>query len=404
MRAKAVVAALAVLGAGVVPLGPAAAQRSCATPTVNVLTDAEAAVSRPALRSPGEYALSNIYSLNQLATKPQFVYAEAGPQFAGAFEALAPAGSPPPPRAVSAHPSEDIPDEDTEDWGGSSTTATTPVSAFATSTGPGHLVEGLGDATVATSFVSTVVECDTVTIVAGWSANDVRLGPDLAFEVLGEIVTLVVGPTGSSATVETTALRSGETDSPLEGRPLDPFTDPVRDGGGPTIEAGEPRTETSGGRASATGGGFNFTLTDPETGQGASYRIGSVNATIEVLGRIAPPAVPSTVVTSEDTVSAPPVESTVIGTGASVTGDPPPASERAVAGMETALVRETTSMSIEVTHRSWLVVWALLGLLAATGAGWGTVAVGRRWFPTLDWIARRSARVSRRLIVQYLRW
>lgn len=386
--------------------GVASAAGSCETPRVNVLTDAEAAVSRPALRAPSEYALSNVYAQNQLVTKPQFVYAEAGPQYAGAFEALAPAGTPPPPRAVSAYPSDDIPDDDEESWGGTSTTEVTSTSALATSAGshdPG--VEGLS-LDSGRSFVTTVVECETTTIIAGWKANNVVVGAGTAYEQLGETVTLVVGPDGSSADVEVTAVRADEGgEVPVEGRPLDPFTDPMREGGGPTLEAGEPRTETADGYASATGGGFNFLFADPETGQGANYRIGSVVATITVLGELTEPiAPPVTAITPETIPAAPPVQPTAEGTTSARTGTPPAPSAEAVRTVETQLVSDVEALTLEVSDRNWLPLWALLAVAVLGGSWWATVAVGRHDYPTLDWIARRSGRSGARFIAQYLRW
>ncbi len=386
------------------------AEDGCEAPQVNVLSEAEAAVSRPALRSPSEYALSNVYAQNSLATKPQFVYAEAGPQYAGAFEALAPVGSPPPPRAVSAYPAEDIPDQDDETWGGTSTTEVTPVSAFAASSGAQVL--GVGDATTSNgrSFATTVVECDTVTVIAGWETSDVVLAPGVSYEQLGETVTLVVGPDGASADVDVTAVRSGEADAvPIGGRPADPVSDPMRDNGGPTLEAGEPRTETGDGYASASGGGFNFLFADPETGQGAAYRIGSVNASITVLGALEAPVAVSEATASPasgslSTGALPARREPAASSASTLTGTPPPPSDLAVQAIQSVLVSNVDTITFRVVRRSWLALWALLAAMATITASWTTVVVGRRRFPTLDWIARQSARSSRRFRSMYLRW
>lgn len=407
-RILALVCAASVIGASTVGIsgGPVAAQSDCESPRVHVLSDAEAAVTRPALRSPSEYALSNVYALNQVATRPQFTYAEAGPQYTGAFEALAPPGSPTSPRAVSAYPSEDIPDDDDEVWGGTSTTNVTSTSATASSTAtpdlgiPGVVLAG-GE-----SFVSTIVDCETVTIVAGWTVSDIDLGPGLAFEQLGETVTLVVGPDGSSADVHTTAVRAEGLDLPIEGRPLDPFTDPIQENGGQTLEVGEPRTETGDGYAAASGGGFNFLFLDPEAGQGAGFRIGAVEAKINVLGEIPPPSEPTPV--SQETVQpiiVPPAQGpTDIGTDSVSTGTPPAPSEQAAASIEAQLVRNTTATTLEVRTRNWLPLWALFAVVALAGVYAGALAVGRRSYPTLDWIARRSLRSATRFASLYLRW
>ena len=404
MKARLAFVATVVAAASLVPAAGASAG-ACDTPLVNVLAAGEAAVSRPALRSPSEYALSNVYALNELATKPQFVYSEAGPQYAGAFEALAPAGSPSPPRSVSGYPSEDQPDEHEVDWGGRSTTSVTPVSAVAMSTGAAAV--GAGDLVLdgGRSFISTAVECETVTIIAGYQLNDVTLASGLEYEQLGETVTIVVGPNGSSADVEVHAVRAGDDEVPIEGRPLDPFTDPMAEGGGPTVEAGEPRTETGDGFAKASGGGFNVLQLDPETGQGAGYRIGSVEATINVLGELAPPAPDAPVDEPiESVVVPPPTGPTTTGVGSSQTGSPPPPAAAAEESLALELIRDTTSMTLEVTSRNWLLAWALLALVVVGGAWGGVVAVGRDTFPTFDWIARRSTNGAARFVATYLRW
>ncbi len=405
MRARLALAATVVAAATLVPVVPSSAQ-ACDTPLVNVLAAGEAAVSRPALRSPSEYALSNVYALNELATKPQFVYSEAGPQYAGAFEALAPPGSASPPRSVSGYPSEDQPDQHEEDWGGISTTSVTPTSAVATSTGAAAV--GVGDLVLdgGRSFISTAVECETVTIIAGWQFTDVTLAPGLEFEQLGETVTIVVGPDGSSSDVEVHAIRAGEAvDLPIEGRPLDPFTNPMAAGGGPTVEVGEPRTETGDGFAKASGGGINVLQLDPETGQGAGYRLGSVEAAINVLGELAPPASDAPVDEPiESVVVPPPTGPTTTGVDSSQTGSPPPPAAAAEESLALELIRDTTSMTLEVTSRNWLLAWAFLALVVVGCAWGGVVAVGRNTYPTFDWIARRSADGAVRFVATYLRW
>lgn len=393
--------------AGGSALGIAGAQESCESPRVHVLSEGEAAVSRPALRSPSEYALSNVYALNQVATRPQYTYAEAGPQYTGAFEALAPPGSPPPPRATAAYPSEDIPDDDEEVWGGTSTTGVTSNSATASSSAAEDIgIEGILGLKGGTSFVSTVVDCETVTIVAGWTVSDITIAPGLAFEQLGETVTLVVGPDGSAADVDTTAIRSDGVELPIDGRPLDDVTDPIRENGGPTLEAGEPRTETGDGYAAATGGGFNFMFLDPEAGQGAGFRIGSVEATINVLGEIPPPR--SSDGGADDvpeSITVPPAQGpTTVGTDSDSTGTPPAPSEQATASIDAQLVRNTTATTLEVGTRNWLPLWALLAATALALVYAGSVAVGRTSYPTLDWIARRSIRSASRFVSLYLRW
>lgn len=387
--------------------GLAAAQETCGSPLVHVLSEGEAAVSRPALRSPSEYALSNVYALNQVATRPQYTYAEAGPQYTGAFEALAPSDTPPPPRAVAAFPSEDIPDDDEEVWGGTSVTGVTSTSATASSSAANDIgIDELLGMDGGNSFVSTVVDCETVTIVAGWSVSDITLAPGLSFQQLGETVTLVVGPEGSSADVDTTAIRSDGLELPLEGRPLDPITDPIRENGGPTVEAGEPRTETGDGYAAASGGGFNFLFLDPEAGQGAGFRIGSVEATINVLGQIPPPREFDD--GDEETpgaITVPPAQGpTTVGTDSDSTGTPPAPSEQAAASIDAQLVRNTTATTLEVGTTNWLPLWAFVATAALAVVYGGGVAVGRTTYPTLDWIARRSLRSASRFASLYLRW
>lgn len=401
-----VIAAAALVGLSVAAPAQGVGAQDCAAPTVNVLTSVEAAVTRPALRSPAEYGLSNVYAMNELATKPQFVYSEAGPQYAGAFEALAPAGTPPPPRSVAAHPSQDIPDDDEEDWGGRSRSTVTPVSAFASSVGAPPL--GIGIASdVARSFATTVVECDVITVIAGWSAADVVAPDGTSFELLGETVTLVVGPSGSSSSVEVTAVApDGTSLVPLAGRPLDPLTDPIRDNGGPSLDVGEARTATAPGSASASGGGFDLLFTDPESGQGAAFRIGSVQASIEVLGPLVAnsarpgsiPAVPPS------TGSTPSAAAAGVGDRTSVTGAPPAPSSSATELVETVLVQDISTQLLEVGRRDWRLAAALAALLTLAAATGGAFAVGRHRYPTLDWIARRSERGSVRFVRQYLRW
>jgi len=385
---------------------PSGAESECIEPTVNVLLAAEAAVSRPALRAPSEYGLSNVYSQVEQATKPQFVYAEAGPQFAGAFEALAPADTPPPPRAVAAHPSDDIPDEATEDWGGVSRAAVTAATASASSSGGRDIGTGGATAESARSWVTSTIECDVVTVIAGWSATDVVLAPGVTAAQMGERVTLVVGPQGSSSDVEVTLVGVEGADAPpVEGRPLDPVTDPMREGGGPTIEVGEPRAEATDEGARATGGGFNFLFLDPETGQGAGYRIGSVEATIDVLGALtrapAPAAVEPPVV--EPPAVVPAATPAVVRPVRSTTGTPPPVSEAALQ-IERAATTDPVFSAITVTTRTWfpLAVTAALAALLATAYGAGRVH--RHRFPTLDWLFAKADRRVLRFLAVYLRW
>lgn len=403
MRALKLTACMGVLAASFVwsSTTSVSAGPDCSQPTVQALVSAESAVSRPAIASPAEYGLSNVYSLIEQATKPLFTYAEAGPQYAGAFEALTPAGSPPPPRAVSAYPSEDIPDSTDADWGGTSHTEVTPISASATSSGARELGTGGATSRSSRSWATSVVECDTVTVIAGWHASDVVLAPGVTAEELGEVLTLVVGPTGSSAKTDVTVVGvNGAEVVPVSGRPADPFTDPMREGGGPRVEVGEPRTTAEDTTASASGGGFNFLLTDPATGQGAGYRVGSINARIEILGalvgarpmEVAPP--PTPVVVPEVAAPSPAV---------AIVGAPPPPSPVAV---EAALATftDTTISTIRVRTRSW--TW-LAVLLASALVVAGMVATQRTWrtrFPTADWLVRHGHRMSRRFSAVYLQW
>ena len=380
---------------------PVSAGPDCSQPTVQALVSAESAVSRPVIASPAEYGLSNVYSLIEQATKPLFTYAEAGPQYAGAFEALTPAGSPPPPRAVSSYPSEDIPDSTDSSWGGTSHTEVTPISASATSSGASDLGASGATSRSSRSWATSIVECDTVTVIAGWHASDVVLAPGVTAEQLGEVLTLVVGPTGSSAKTDVTVVGVNGADVvPVEGRPADPFTDPIREGGGPRLEIGEPRTSADTATASASGGGFNFLLTDPGTGQGAGYRVGSINADIKVLGPLT-----STPVTE---VEPPPVsdvlpESIAPSPAVAVAGAPPPPSPVAVEAAK-ATFTDTAISTISVRTRSW--TW-LVTLLAAALAVAGLRATQRTWrtrFPTADWLVRHGHRVTSRFSAVYLKW
>ncbi len=381
---------------------PAGALPACAQPAVQALISAESAVSRPVIASPAEYGLSNVYGQIEQATKPLFTYAEAGPQYAGPFEALTPAGSPPPPRAVSAYPSEDIPDESTEDWGGVSHTMVSPISASASSTGGREL--GVGDATAdgARAWATSIVECDVVTVIAGWHASNVVLAPGVTAKEMGEVLTLVVGPNGSSATTEVILVGvDGATSAPVEGRPTDPFTDPIRENGGPRLEAGEPRTSATANHATASGGGFNFLQTDPSTGQGAGYRIGSTNASIEVIGRLTAAAAPQV---EDSAVEAPPVlERPALTTGSSVIGTPPAPSIDAIAASRAAPIEARTSF-IKVQRRSWYALFVALATALSLAGGILTAPTWRRLFPTLDWIVRKGDRQRSRFATVYLRW
>ncbi len=384
---------------------PSVAEADCTTPSVNALLSAEAAVSRPALQAPSEYGLSNVYSQVEQATRPLFAYAEAGPQFAGAFEALAPAGSPAPPRAVAAHPADDIPDDATEDWGGVSRASVTPITAAASSSGARELGTGEATAESARSWVASSIECDVITVIAGWLATDVVLAPGVSVARMGERLTLVVAPSGSSADVEVTLVGVEGAEAPtIEGRPLDPFTDPIREGGGPTIEVGEPRAESGPEGARASGGGFNILFLDPETDQGAGYRVGSVEATIDVLGglstgkpapEVAVPVIDAPVVRPPPSVAPPPVRS--------VSGDPPSPSLTTVE-IERAATTDPIFSAITVTTRSWYPIVVSLGVVAALGVAYGTARAHRHRFPTLNWLFAHSDRRLLRFLAVYLRW
>lgn len=386
---------------------PSSAEVDCVDPTVNALISAEAAVSRPAINSPAEYGLSTVYSQAEQATYPQYVYAEAGPQFAGVFEALAPAGSPPPPRAFAAYPSEDIPDESTLDWGGVSHAAVTATSASSSSSGGRELGAGGATAENARSWVATTVECDVITVVAGWSASNVVLAPGVTAEQVGERLTLVVAPQGSSADVEVTIVGVEGAETPtVEGRPLDPFTDPIRENNGPTIEVGEPRAESSPEGAEAKGGGFNFLFLDPEAGQGAGYRFGSLEAKVEVLGGInaaTPPRVDVAPIVDTPAVAAPPPVRRPTAPVRSVSGTPPPPSETALE-IERTAVTDVVFSSVTVTTTNWFPLFAFLALVLATGSTYGAARLGRTRFPTLDWLLVRTDRRALRFLAVYLRW
>lgn len=379
---------------------PVSAGPDCSKPTVQALVSAESAVSRPVVASPAEYGLSNVYSLISQATKPQFAYAEAGPQYAGAFEALAPAGTPPPPRAVSAYPAEDIPDSTDADWGGTSHTRVTPISASATSNGARELGSGGATSRSSRSWATSIVECDVVTVIAGWHASDVVLAPGVTAKELGEVLTLVVGPSGSSSKSELTVVGvSGAEVVPASGRPADPFTDPIRENGGPRLEVGETRTSADKAAASASGGGFNFLLTDPSTGQGAGYRIGSINAKIEVLGPLAD-VLPSGVTPPTPTAPTVPVSS---APGMAVVGTPPPPSPVALEAARD-MVTETTISMVSVKTRSWY--W-LAVLIASALVAAGMAVTRQTWrtrFPTADWIVRHANRLGLRFSAVYLKW
>ena len=400
LAALAAVVTLAVAVAVPVFAVPASAGPDCSQPTVQALVAGEAAVSRPVIASPGEYALSNAYSLVEVATKPQFTYAEAGPQYAGAFEALLPAGSPTLVRAVSAFPSEDIPDENEARWGGTSRTRVTANSASSASTGlPLGELSGI-TADSARSWVTATVECDVVTVLAGWEMTNVVVVPGVGARLLGESLTLVVGPDGASASVDTTLVGAeGIDEVPVEGRPTDPFTDPMAASGGPRVDVGEPRTHTDATGASASGGGFNFLLTDPDTGQGAGFRIGSINADIKILGTLSSGSPRSGGPNGADDGA----EGSGVGLDRAVTGSPPPVSPTAVAAAR-EVVRGTEVSSIVTTERSWF--WPLAALAAAllVVAAGGLGLVDERRFPTLAWIVRRADRLRSRFTTVYLRW
>lgn len=384
---------------------PVAAGIDCSRPTVQALIEVESAVSRPVIASPSEYALSNVYSLVEQATKPQFAYAEAGPQYAGAFEALFPTGTPPLVRSVAAYPSADIPDDDTAEWGGASHSAVTPISAAAASVGLKDL--GIGGATSsgARSWATSIVECDVVTVVAGWRVSDAVLAPGVTVEAIGEQITLVVGPRGASAKSDVTLVGvKGAQVVPVAGRPTDPFTDPIHEGGGPRIDVGEPRTRADLGGATASGGGFNLLQTDPSTGQGAGYRLGSLNASIKVLGSLGRVASPSSVANpgrSETSSSSSGQRGNAAA--ASIVGSPPSPSPQAVRAAR-QVVTDSLISSVRVTTRSWFGVYAALALLLIAGATALSSRAWRRWFPTLDWIVRRGDQLRSRFSMVYLRW
>jgi hypothetical protein len=400
--------AVVLLGALSLSAAPAlGAKDECPRPTVNALIVAEGAVSRPVIASPAEYGLSNVYSQIEQATKPQFTYAEAGPQYAGVFEALLPVGGPPLVRAVSAYPSGDIPDESSADWGGTSETRVSSISASAASNGGRDLGTGGATAGNGRSWARSTVDCDVVTVVVGWEASDVVLAPGVTAQAMGQTLTLVVGPTDSSADVDTTMVGlTGAQAVPLDGRPTDPFTTPVREGGGPRVEVGEPQTHADAQGATASGGGFNVLLTDPSTGQGGGYRLGSINATITILGALDPNG-PSTDPSGDGSDGGPvvavlphaPGGSQALPPDAAVTGGLP-----AVEPLATESFTEAVLSSVTVRSRTWgwLVVFAaLLTMLAAAQL------TGRRYpgrFPTLAWVVRHGDRLRGRFADVYLRW
>lgn len=407
-----VAAAVMIGAASLMPVGvPTAQAGPCKAPTVNALTYAESAVSRPAINSPSEIPVSNLYGIVEQATFPEFTYAEAGPQYAGVFEALLPAGTPPPPRAASAYPSKDIPDEDEENWGGVSRTEVTATSALATSAG-GRTALGEGSADSSRSWVVTDVKCDVVTVVAGWEANDVTLAPGAFVEQMAQELTLVVGPGGASAEVETSVVGAEGVDVPSEGRPGDPFADPIRENGGPTLDVGEPRTEVGDDFATGRGGGFHVFFGDPETGQGGGYAIGGVVASIDVLGPLSPVSPPSAQgagpVSRDDLPERPTSRQPVsVGTTSAAVGTPPPPSSEAldtVAAIEAGTITDELVSVVTAQRRNWVPLFGLLGSLGVVAVMAGAVQVGRDDYPTLEWIAQKSSAAGSRFAAIYLRW
>ena len=161
-------------------------------------------------------------------------------------------------------------------------------------------------------------------------------------------------------------------------------------------------------RRAHPGGGFNFLFLDPSTGQGAGYRIGSINASIEILGALAAPTSPeiaaAPVVADPAPARVPAVVSRPANTTPrSVSGSPPAPSPTALQ-IERAAVTGSVVSAIEITTTNWYPLYLALALALAFGVTLGSARAGRGRFPTLDWIFTKADRRALRFVAVYLRW
>lgn len=429
MRLRTLAAAVGLV-ALVAPPGPhARADGRCR----DILSSAtvEAAVARPKAQQGADLPLPAVYSAVEYQSRPASTYAVAGPYTLGVFEGtpfdpdtvpgaavgliplpvpvappavdtpVEPVAQPAPyGRAEAAFPVESIPDDTEATWGpGRSQARVGPTGGEARAAGAIAGGAAVPAIEAAGSWSVTRFSCETLTVVAGWTASNLTY-PGGRIDAVTQRLTLAVSPEGSTAEVVTDAGRP----SGLDDQPLAPFTDPFNANSGQTVEVGEPRVETGRGYARVAGGVVRISFGDPErSDQRIELRLGSLQAEVRFEGAFAPvgrlggPA--PTPVSGERRTGARQVVRAEAGA-------PPVVSADAVAagGPRARLAGRSQDYRAATGADAGVVLLSLLAVAALIGAGGLGASLNRARWPTAAFALDRVGDLARRFRDTYLRW
>lgn len=277
----------------------------------------------------------------------------------------------------------------------------------ASSTGLGGADGGVRSAS---AFTNAILECETLTLVVGWEASGVVTATG-TIPSMSQIATLVVSPSGQSVTVATNVAEETEEGSPIvEGRVLDPITDPFNEQG-TYIDVGEPRIVEEDGFVKVFGGGVRYGTADPERNDTYTfYTIGSLEGELSFLSVLPPvadgplpsaspspqPAIPGTHGTPAGQTT-----TQIVSAGGDVPTPSPEAEQFAAAQIQLAGISEDLTTG---TYSPWPILLALVALGIIAKTAWYAADRGRDRFPTagfaVDWFRARGKTFG----TSYLQW
>lgn len=261
------------------------------------------------------------------------------------------------------------------------------------------------------AFTNSVLECETLTLIVGWEASGVVTAGG-TIPSMSQIATLVVSPEGASVDVATNVAEETEEGVPvIEGRTLDPVTDPFNEQG-TYLDIGEPRIEIEDGRARVWGGGIRYGTADPSRNDTYTfYTIGSLEGLVEFVSVLPPPtegdgdAGPTAPPPATGGGRGGPVDgqTTTVVTESSGTPPRPSAAAEDFAAAQIQLAGITEDLTTGSTSL-WPLLLASLALAIIGRTAWFAADRSRERFPTagfaVDWFRVRGQRFS----ATYLEW
>lgn len=259
------------------------------------------------------------------------------------------------------------------------------------------------------AFTHATMECETLTLVVGWRATGVVTAGG-TIPSMSQIATLVVTPDGASVDVATNIADETEEGLPiLEGRPLDPITDPFN-AQGTYVDVGEPRIAVEDAKASVSGGGIRVGTADPSRSDTFTFvTIGSLEGSVEHLSILPPvseprnPGVDQEPTTRADDVSAPGGQTTTVITETAGQAPEPSGEAEQFAADQIQLAGLTQDLTTG-SYSLWPFLLGLLALGLIARVAWFGADRSRERFPTagfaVDWFRERG----RRFATTYLEW